>query len=328
MMEKWKANMNNLLIFVGLLPKAAFLVLTSVKAALFTGIVTAFVLDAMSDLDEDTATALLRVLVEQSITNSTIEIPSSNPPSSTLTVISLWFLSIMFSLAATTWAMLCLEWCAFLPDGVQAEDYEEMAEKRQRRFEAMKRWKVHFVVSAIPLFLHLSLFLFLVGLWLRLRDVNKQLGLIVGASSLVIVSSYVMVTLLPIFTDAPFPTSASELILPVVDCIRLLRFIRPPRLFSWIAYLLRMGSSPSSLVPRPPQSQDAAFGPLYQARPPTSQNVRRSCVGNHRSAPYNPNIRARSEPIQGAEQAESWTLGSGQGDPPTCVVLVVKYAVE
>jgi len=256
-MEKWKANMNNLLIFVGAphTPKA-LLVLTSIKAALFTGIVTAFVLDAMSDFGEDAGTALLRILVEQSITNSTTEMPPPNPSSSILTVSSLWFLSIMFSLAATTWAILCLEWCAFLPDGVQAEDYEEMAEKRQRRFEAMKCWKMHLIIAVIPLFLHLSLFLFLSGLWLRLRDVNKQLGLIVGVSSLVIVSSYVVVTLLPVFTNAPFPTSASEVVLLFVGWIwhaaESLRFIRRPRAFSWVANLLPMGSSswfPASFNP-------------------------------------------------------------------------------
>ena len=208
------------------------------QAALFTAIVTAFVLDAMSDLDEDTSTKLLRLLVEQSITDSTIEIPPPNPPPSILTVNGLWLLSIVSSLAATTWAILCLQWCIFLSDGVQAEDYEEMAEKRQRRFEAVKRWRMHLVVAAIPFFLHLSLFLFLAGLWLRLRDMNERLGLVVGVPSLVIASSYVIVTFLPIFTDAPFFTSVSELVQPIVDAVRCIakfsHFVRPPRIFSLI----------------------------------------------------------------------------------------------
>ena len=161
----------------------------------------------------------------------------------------------MSSLAATTWAILCLEWCAFLTDGVQAEDYEEMAEKRQRKYEAMKRWRMDFVVAAIPLFLHLSLFLFLAGLWLRLRDVSNQLGLIVGVPGLVIALSYVVVTLLPIFTDAPFSTSASQLIKPVVDWIgriaELGRSIRPPPLFRWIAKLLPIGYLRQILPPSP-----------------------------------------------------------------------------
>ena len=216
------------------LQDVAFLVLTYIKAALFTAIVTAFVLDAMSYLDENTATKLLRVIAEQSA-NSTIEMPSSNPPPSILTVSTLWFLSIVSSLAATTWAMLCLEWCAFYTDGVPPEDYEVMAEKRQRKYEAVERWRMHLVVAAIPFFLHISLFLFLAGLWLRLRDVNDQLGLVVGVPSLIVALSYVIVTLLPIFTDAPFSTSASELLQPIFDGIKRIaelgRFIRPPRIF-------------------------------------------------------------------------------------------------
>lgn len=212
--------------------EAVFLVLTYMKAALFIGIVTAFVLDAMSDLNQ-------------------MSPPSQ--PSSILTVNGLWFMSIISSLAATTWAILCLEWCAFLSEGVQAEDYEEMAEKRQRKFEAMERWRMRLIVAAIPLFLHISLFLFLAGLWLRLRDIDQQLGLIVGVSSLVIASSYVVVTLLPIFTNAPFSTSASEIIGPIVNgfrhIIQLRSFVRPPRVFAWIASLFPAGSSPRALIP-------------------------------------------------------------------------------
>ena len=205
--------------------EAMSLVLTCMKAALFTAIVTAFALDAMSDLDK---------------------MSESNQPSSILTVNSLWFMSIISSLAAAIWAILCLEWFASFTEGYQAEDYEEIVEKTQRRFEAMVRWRVRLVMAAIPLFLHISLFLFLAGLWLRLRDINKQLGLIVGVLSLILASSYVAVTLLPTFTDVPFSTSASELIGPVVNGIRhifrLRRFIRPPLVFVWIANRFPVGS--------------------------------------------------------------------------------------
>ena len=190
----------------------------------------------MSDLDEDTGTKLLRILAEQSIVNQAIDLPPPKPTSSILVVSTLWFLSIMSSLAATTWAILCLEWCAFLTERRQAEDYEEMAEDRQRRFEAVKRWRMHMVVASIPFFLHVSLFLFLGGLWLRLRDVDPQLGLVVGIPGLIIAASYVIVTLLPLFTEAPFSTSATEMIQPLVGRVkRLYRFVHPPLIFPWIS---------------------------------------------------------------------------------------------
>ena len=245
------------------LSEAVFSILTSIKAGLFITIVTAFVLDAMSDLYENTETKLLRILVEQSVTNSTIEIPSSKPPSSILTVSTLWFLSIMSSLAATTWAIICLEWCAFLPDGIHGEDYEEMAEERHRKYEAVKRWKMHLIVAAIPSFLHLSLFLFLVGLWLRLREVSGQLALIVGVPGLIIALSYVAVSLLPIFTDAPFSTSASELIKPVFD--RIMGIPELGRFFSWIAGLFLWVTSPFS-AGRSPQTQVTPTCPPHFSR--------------------------------------------------------------
>ena len=190
----------------------------------------------MSDLDEDTGTKLLRILVEQSTANQTVDPPPLEPTSSALAVSTLWFLSIISSLAATTWAMLCLEWCTFLTEGIQAEDHEEMAEKRQRRFEAVGNWKMRVVVAFIPFLLHISLFLFLAGLWLRLRDVNRQLGLIVGIPSLIIAASYVIVTFLPLFfTEAPFSTAATEIIKPLVDRVgRLYRSIHAPPIFLWI----------------------------------------------------------------------------------------------
>jgi len=217
------------------------------QAALFTAIVTAFALDALSSLNEDTSTQLLRILVKQATAGQDIDIPQPSIPSFIVTVSSLWLLSIMSSLAATTWAILSLEWFAFLTGGVDAEDHEEMAEKRQRRFEAIKRWKVHIVVASIPFFLHISLFLFLAGLWLRLRGVNRQLELVVGIPSLVIGLSYVILTLLPMFTEAPFFTSVSEMITPLVRefryLLRLRRFLHAPPIFTWMSRSLASISS-------------------------------------------------------------------------------------
>ena len=217
--------------------EALFFILTLVKAALFTGIVTAFTVDAMSALDEDTPTKLLRIIAENSISGQGGDMPQAPP--SIVWVNALWLLSITSSLAAAAWAMLGFEWCTFLKEGVPAENYEEMAEKRQRRFETVRRWKMHTVVASIPFLLHVSLFLFLAGLWLRVRDMNKQLGLVVGIPGLVLGSTYMIVTLLPMFTDAPFFTSFSVVVRPLVDEIRHLfkfrRFIHAPPIIKWIS---------------------------------------------------------------------------------------------
>ena len=152
----------------------------------------------------------------------------------------------MSSPAAITWAVLSLEWCAFLTEGVQEEDYKT-AEKRQRKSEAMRCWKVYLVVASVPFFLHVSLFLFLTGLWLRLRDMNRQLGLTVGILGLIIALSYAIVILLPILAEAPFFTSVSEMVYPLVNEIRyflrLRNFFHAPPIFTWISRTLASTSS-------------------------------------------------------------------------------------
>lgn len=201
------------------------------QAALFTAIVTSFALDSMADLEEDPTTQILRIAIAQfNITSE--DLPSPDPPSSIIYVNALWFLSITLSLGASTWAMLCQEWCALHLQGRQPEDYAEMATKRQRTFEAVKKWKMGAVMISIPVVLHLSLFLFLVGLWLRLAEKNRVLGFVVGIPASIIIATYTAFTLLPVFTNAPFYTSASELIELVLGYFRhpprFPRILRPP----------------------------------------------------------------------------------------------------
>ena len=178
----------------------------------------------MAELEEDPATQLLRIIAQSNLTDGQ-ELPSSKPPSSIIYVNALWFLSIALSLGASTWAMLCQEWCALHLQGRKPEDYTEMATKRQRSFQAIKKWRMEALVISIPFILHLSLFLFLVGLWLRLAEKNQILGLFVGVPASIITATYIVFTLLPVFTDAPFYTSASELVE-----LALKHFRRPPQL--------------------------------------------------------------------------------------------------
>lgn len=198
---------------------------------MFTGVVAAFAIDSLADLEEDPNTQILRAIIAHyNITGGGI--PSPNPPPSIVYVNALWFLSITLSLGASTWAILCQEWCVLHLRGRKPEDYAEMATKRQRTLEAIKAWKMKTLVVSIPVVLHLSVFLFLAGLWLRLASKNRALGLAVGIPATIIFATYVVFTLLPVFTNAPFSTSASELIESLLEYLkhppRFPRIIPPP----------------------------------------------------------------------------------------------------
>ena len=108
------------------------------------------------------------------------------------------------------------------------------------------------LVMSIPFALHLALFLFLAGLWLRLTDKDPVLGFIVGVPALFIAATYVISTLLPVFTDAPFHTSASGLIKYVLKHSRRPRFPRilwPPVLSSFVSVLSKDRPNPNPDAP-------------------------------------------------------------------------------
>jgi len=211
----------------------------------------------MADLQEDPTTQILRIAIAQfNITSE--DLPSPDPPSSIIYVNALWFLSITLSLGASTWAMLCQEWCALHLQGREPEDYAEMATKRQRTFEAVKKWRMGVVMISIPVILHLSLFFFLVGLWLRFAEKNRVLGFVVGIPAAIIVATYTAFTLLPVFTNAPFYTSASELIELVLR-----HFRHPPRFprILWPPVFTLFMDASSSVFPSKDQSNSHPIVP-------------------------------------------------------------------
>ena len=113
-----------------------------------------------------------------------------------------------------------------------------MATKRQRSLQAIKKWKMELLVMSIPFVLHLALLLFLAGLWLRLTDKDRVLGYVVGVPALIVTTTYTVSTLLPVFTDAPFHTSASEVIKSALKRPRrprIPRILWPPILSSLVA---------------------------------------------------------------------------------------------
>ena len=127
-----------------------------------------------------------------------------------------------------------------------------MATKRQRSLQAIKKWKMGTLVISIPFVLHTALFLFLAGLSLRLADKDRVLGFVVGVPTAIFVTTYVVFTLLPVFTDAPFDASVSELVNSVLKYLRypprFPRILWPPILISLMMFPKgRSNSNPNVL---------------------------------------------------------------------------------
>ncbi|TDL26595.1 hypothetical protein BD410DRAFT_825730 [Rickenella mellea] len=174
LVESWRDDMESLLIF----------------AALFSASVTALVIESYQALQEDTAQATLMVLLQISkqLANGTQSTTAAVQPvfqqqSGDIAVNALWFLSLAFSLACALAAVMVRQWARrYLRLPRSLPSISDRARMRQYLFENLESWKMDLVVETIPILLHISLILFIIGLLLFVHFVNFQVALCCSAS--------------------------------------------------------------------------------------------------------------------------------------------------
>ncbi|KAJ3523948.1 hypothetical protein NM688_g8642 [Phlebia brevispora] len=161
-----------------------------VFAGLFSAIMTAFVVESYKGLQQDPATLTVEILqeiaaqtrsysVKEGSLNATV--PQSpaptpfEPPSSIVHINVLWFASLTFSLITASVAILVKQW---LREYLGGEYIGPRARLRIRhfRFPGLATWKVFEIVALLPLFLQLSLGLFLIGLCLFTASIHPSVG--------------------------------------------------------------------------------------------------------------------------------------------------------
>ncbi|KAJ7936816.1 hypothetical protein B0H13DRAFT_2649265 [Mycena leptocephala] len=204
LVETWKSDMEGLLIF----------------AALFSAILTAFLIESYRSLNPDSGDVAVQLLVQisqqlaasanGSIFNVTPSIPFTPAPAS-LVCNGLWFISLGFSLACALIATLVQQWSR---DFLHRADMRSAPIIRARIFSylyyGLKRFQMHTVVEIIPLLLHASLFLFFCGLIAFLIPVNRIMMIIATMVLFIVASVYSVFTLLPLhFLDCPYRTPLS-----------------------------------------------------------------------------------------------------------------------
>ena len=146
------------------------------QAGLFSAVLTAFLAQSYQSLQPDTSAQLLGRIsqqlgsftIAQSFVNSTFfpdNLPPFQPPSSAIAINSLWFLSLVFSLAAALFGILAKEWLReFLQWNAVLASPRENVLIRQIRFEEWQGWHVSTLISAIPALVEIAVILFLVGM--------------------------------------------------------------------------------------------------------------------------------------------------------------------
>ncbi|CAE6418761.1 unnamed protein product [Rhizoctonia solani] len=203
-----------------------------VFAALFSAILTAFLIESSNTLREDpndvSAAALLSISASlRALANSsTIDLPDSGPgttsefipPQHTVIVNTLWYLSLSLSVSTSLLAMLAKDWCHSFSSNRTGHPWDQ-ALRRQRKWVMIERWKMQELITVLPSFIHLSLLLFAVGLCIYVWDLNSTAAIPVicvsGAVFIFFIWSSVMASFVKLF---PYTTIVSRVL--QVDFVR------------------------------------------------------------------------------------------------------------
>ncbi|KAG9119465.1 hypothetical protein FRC07_005499, partial [Ceratobasidium sp. 392] len=156
-------------------------------AALFSAILTAFIIESVTLLQEDsddlTVTLLLAIAqsqqrIEQGAPDKLppIERPAFSVPLTARWINGLWFMALALSLSAALIAMLAKEW---LTEFVVSRPRppRTYALMHQRRLNGLTSWQALHIVDLLPSMLHLSLLLFSLGLAIYLWTLDTGIAI-------------------------------------------------------------------------------------------------------------------------------------------------------
>ena len=200
------------------------------QAGLFSATLTSFALDSKYFLKPTTgdqtvyylqqhSTILWQISYQLSSIAPQVSIPSipppffsaSNPSPSDIRINVFWFMSLVFSLFAALLAILVQQWVRnYMHVFRRYGDPLKSARLRQYLYEGCEGWYMPIVAETVPVFLHISLFLFFAGLGISLLNINTKVALStivpIGISGLL----YILITFVPIiYPQSPYQNSFS-----------------------------------------------------------------------------------------------------------------------
>ncbi|KAI0258995.1 hypothetical protein BC834DRAFT_834284, partial [Gloeopeniophorella convolvens] len=194
--ESWNKSMDTLLIFTGL----------------FSAIVSAFIIETYKSLQPDSGSstvALLSQLVAQSGGNSSA--PSSTlapsptpftPPTSAIRINILMFLSLFLSLACALVSTLVQQWIRdYLRYSRPGEPPLQRGRVRAYLFQGLNRSEMKKVIDGVPVFLHISVFVFFFALSDFLLTINDLVGCVARYAFIILLLGYLIFSILPLISS-------------------------------------------------------------------------------------------------------------------------------
>ena len=228
------------ILFVLIVTGSVTLLHTS-QAGLFSASLTSFVVDSKQNLTVSPTDKMVYYLQQHSIILSQISqqlssiapqvsIPSTPPPpfppfnpsASDVRINAVWFMALTFSLSAALLAILVQQWVRdYMHIFQRYSDPLKSARIRQYLYEGLEGWYMPNAAEMVPALLHVSLFLFFVGLGTSTLNINTT----VGVTTIVPISLcgflYIFTTFAPVtYPQSPYQTSFSG---PIWYAIRKIR---------------------------------------------------------------------------------------------------------
>lgn len=199
------------------------------QAALFSAILTAFIIESKSLLQQDSADVSVSLLlliarsqqrVEQEnpqLSSPFVEVPSFSPPASARLINGLWFTSLALSLSAALVAMLAKEWLtAFTASRPRPAQTHAML--RQARLNGLTQWRALHIIDLLPSMLHLALLLFSIGLTVYLWALDPGTAGVIAIISGGTLLFYIATSVFGAVREfCPFVTQISKYIRIVLD---------------------------------------------------------------------------------------------------------------
>ncbi|CAE6478882.1 unnamed protein product, partial [Rhizoctonia solani] len=186
-------------------------------AALFSAILTAFIVESKKLLQEDpadTSAALLLVIAQNQVnggsSSSFVDSPPFSPTYAALWINGLWFAALALSLAAALVAMLSKEWLTAYTAS-RPRPAHTHALLRQARFDGLNNWWALHIIALLPTLLHIALLLFALGLVVYLWTLDVAVAavtcVIVALTSFFYLATTLLGALVPF---CPFVTEISR----------------------------------------------------------------------------------------------------------------------
>ncbi|KAI9435198.1 hypothetical protein H4582DRAFT_708878 [Lactarius indigo] len=201
-------------------------------AGLFSAALTSFLVDKIHDLQVDPAQQMVyyqqqNVALLAQISNQVsaiapqVSIPSTPPPtyvfnlnSSDVRVNAFWFMSLVFSITAALLATLVQQWVRdYMHVFQRYSNPLKSARLRQYLYEGAEGWYMPVVAESVPGLVHVSLFLFFLGLGDSLLNINTTVGVTTVVPITVCAFLYVFSMFAPVVKpQSPFRNPFSGLI--------------------------------------------------------------------------------------------------------------------